>query len=213
MARYYALVLTLLLAACNTVDIPIQYWISSSCEKYTEEMPLIRLAAESWNKATCTETFRYMGRSQDETFNLNDLTDGQFTIYCLESDENPDADLLVDSQAEGKFAAASAGDILAKMFYLEETARAVYYTLYPEKMDLDHAFYLKYFQAAMTHELGHQLGKGHITGPNPSVMQFGKTPYFAFTPTQLDIDGNEQFEGACELVPCPPRDQCPTRPK
>jgi len=203
-----ALIFVIIFAHC-TRDIPIEYRISAAWLAYPAEPPIIQEAAEAWNKATCLEMFRFAGYSNDRTFNLDDLQDGQLVIYPLWQKENADANKV----SELDYTGYSIADILIKRSYIYASANYRWHFLYhhPEAEMYPREYYFKLLKSVVAHELGHQLLRpvfGHnsdevgysIMNPSPD------SPYSAYLPTKLDVDQ------LCSIYNCPPAKECPTRP-
>ena len=213
MGRRYLVVLVVFCFGCGP-NIPIAYYISPSCATKSEELEAIRNGVEEWDKATCAEVTVYKGVSDDKSFNMSDLIDEQFTVYCVD-DKNRDVNVLTKNLGYD-FAAISIGDIIIKRGEVTRWAWGKYYKTTKDKKSypftsVPDEYYYTLLKTIATHEFGHQLGRNEATGAIISVMH-PNMMLAATEPSLFDIYGSPGIGGLCDFIDCPPRDQCPTRP-
>lgn len=171
-------------------DLPIDYWVSASCAP--GEIEAIKKAALSWNSASCVEVLMFGGIFEDKIFEIEDIQDEKLVVYCLDNDENPDANKFLSDKYQGH----AAGDILLK--------RKV------KRIDVSPEM----FKGLAAHEFGHKLGLGHMDYPGVvSVMRFDPKDISLrpFSPALVDIYGNGMVGGLCGRINCPA--ECQTKPK
>lgn len=210
-SRFLHLIVMLWLASCGP-EIPVKFYISSTCEKYPDEMKMIQEAAKVWNDITCREVLQYQGILKDDYFTMDDLQDNRFAVYCFYDKENISVnELAAPVDGNGNFTALTIGDILIKIRQAQIITRDHFWALDKTKKT-DRQDYLNVFRGIMTHEFGHRIGLNHVIGPTSSIMQIKPGPLWSLFPTAIDLFGNEIATGICEIIPCPPADQCPTRP-
>ena len=212
MVRNYYLALSLFIIGCQ-VKLPVEYYLSESCLRNSDEAATIIAAAEAWNQATCAPFFRFAGISRDKEFNLDDLSDGIRTVYCLDKEEGDVQ--KIEAEFPDGFTAYSIADIIVIREDVVRDGFVAYKRDYGFSPPfLPWSFYLKFLKALMTHEFGHQLGLSH-TNVGTSVMNeavWGEGA--AYSPTIQDVYGSEEVDGVCDIYDvCPPPGQCPTRPK
>ncbi len=226
MARHHFLVLTfaLFLSHC-AVDLPVDYYISSSC--YPDENDSADAAAlkeaevqaiidgvQMWNDATCMEMFRFQGIYRDGWFTLSDLADDKRVVYCVEDTENPDINrILAEGEDPDLVVAYSIADIFIRRQAVLESAAGRWIVMYQQSTPLPADYYLKIFKMVASHEFGHQINLGHNNDLGYSIMPSGCFASFqTYSPSKLDIYGNRRVDGVCDFYNCPPADECPTRP-
>lgn len=216
MVRHYFLAIGLTVFLGCQSELPVEYYISSSCLGNPDEVEAIKAGADAWSKATCMEVFRYMGVYNDDWFTIEeDLQDGIRVVYCLDDYENPDVN-EIEHWSPVEFAAYSIADIFVQRNAVADTTYSRKVNVYHQPADgrITPQEYLKAFKAIMTHEFGHKIGFSHNADARGySVMN----PSFASemtpdAPALLDIEGSNEVDGFCDWYDCPPADTCPTKP-
>lgn len=234
MGRHNLLVLNLIFLTHCAVDLPIEYYISSSCLQ--SDLPdsivlgenggqMIAQAivdgADAWNQATCLEFFRYKGIYYDDWFTIQeDLQDGRLVVYCVWDSENPDVDKILSCPPEKENCTGDAAYSVADIFIARRGAldatKVRWWDIYHHSTNElpPRKYYLKVFKALAAHELGHRLTLSHNADDlGHSIMNsFLDSWYSAYTPTMLDIWGDYRVDGVCDIYDCPPAEECPTRP-
>lgn len=210
-------------------EIPIKYYISSSCLPRNKDKPelaalkrdealAIIKGAEELNKATCKEFFHYVGIYYDDRFTIReDLQDGKLVVYCVQNRENPDAnEILIPTENYLDIIAYSIADILVSRKGVEYLAEFRYKKIdhHSEDEPVPRDYYLKVFKMIVTHEFMHRLiwSHNHDALGYSLMNSIASSPFAAYTPTRLDIEGSEKVDGICDIYDCPPADTCPTRP-
>lgn len=208
MDRYCILALTMLCATNCCPELPLEYWISISCQS-NSDADLIKIGAESWNEAACANVVNYQGVLNDKTFDLDDLQDSRLTIYCIDDIETKNH--IIANISNDKIIGLALGDIIIKTKSLLLLAQT-YLKREKNKKSLDY-YYGKLLKSTLAHELGHKLGRNDIYNPQyPTIMNGWLDLQIPERPTKFDIFGSEDANGLCDDVNCPPKEQCPTAP-
>lgn len=179
----------LFVIGCGALEVPIAYFVSKSC---ASEAGIIEKAASSWSSASCVNVLNFGGISEDKMFETNDIQDGFFTVYCVDNEENDDANYFL-GDAQG----VSGGDIILRKSLIRQ----------------NRGKYEDNFLGVAAHEFGHRLRLGHMDYPGadfPSVMRGYNNSLTSLSPTKADIEGNGIVNGLCNKISCPA--ECPTRP-
>ncbi len=215
MVRHYFLAISLVFFTHCNLDLPIEYYISSSCLENLDEARAIVEGADEWNEKSCAEFFRYIGIVNDDWFTREDLQDGLLVVYCVDDEENSSVNEIID--IDKKSAGYSIADIIIRRKGALNIAGYRYQHIYfhPKDASIPRSYYLKVFKGLATHEFGHQFTpySHNIDERGYSVMNFALgSQMAAYEPTLLDIWGSREVTGICERYGCPPADTCPTRP-
>lgn len=187
MKRLQKTAVIFILAACMSacgVEYPKEIWIDNDFSK-SEEF-VMRLAIGRWEEQTGLDLFTYRGRIDAGEFRREDLGDGAFVIYKIQSLDEGDAREVWEfkdpgyNQDEGHSGWATTGDMLIFVPDFDEGEG--------EKSYLHDLF------GVFLHEFGHTLLLGHIKDER-AVMSLGNG--FIGCLTELDLEAFCSMNG-CE---------------
>lgn len=171
------------MAACS-VEYPKEIWIDNDFSKSEESV--MHSAIRRWEEQTGLDLFVYRGRIDAGEFRREDLNDGVFIVYKVQSLDEGDAREVWEfedpgyDQGEGHSGWATTGDMLIFIPGFEE--------------DEDEESYLHDLFGVLLHEFGHTLLLGHIKDGR-AVMSPGNG--FMGCLTELDLEAFCSMNG-CE---------------
>jgi hypothetical protein len=218
MGRYNFLALiSAFIISCGGIEPPVRFWISSTCEPYhPKQVETIQSGIETWNQAACANIVSYQGIIYSTMFSIDSLYDDALTVYCIENENEPGAASLESGPYMGISIGDFGGDILINMEAIKGKARMDYATESSSAPRSYDYYYLKVLKNVAAHEMGHKLQRSDLySAPSTRSIRSIMQSYWdewLLGPTKFDIYGSKDAYGLCDMVDCPPAEQCPTAP-